>query len=365
MTNRERFRAAMAFEPLDRPCHVEWGFWEETHARWLQEGLPEQVTYPAFAYLSGASDLFRHFDVLRFGYLLPGQYYLPPFPVQVLEEDEHYRLERNERGVLVRTNKANRTIPQFLDYPVKSLPDYEALRERLRPQMELRYPADWPQLARAMREQQHTLVCTHMDGFFAYPRELMGLEGLLYALYDDPGLIRALVRDRLDFYREVYERAIRDTAPDFAFLWEDMCYRGGPLLSPEMFREYLLPAYRELTGFLRGLGVRNIIVDSDGNVTQLLPLWLEGGVTGVLPFEVRAGMDVVKLGEQFPTLQILGGIDKTEVARGPAAIDAELARVLPAMGRRGGYCTALDHWVPPQISLEDYRYFVARVRSYA
>jgi len=364
MTNRERFRAALAFEPTDRPCHVEWGFWEETWERWRGEGLPDTVSYPAFENLSEGEDLFAHLDVIRFGYLLPNQYLYPQPPCQVLEEDERFRLERNEKGVLVRINKENRTIPQYLDYPVKNRKDFLQLRERLQPQAERRYPPDWPELARRMREQQHTVVCTHMDGFFAYPRELLGLESFLVMLYDDPELIRMMIRQRVRFYLEVYERAIRDTAPDFAFLWEDMCYRNGPLLSPEMFREFLLPAYQELTSFVRGLGVRNVIVDSDGDVTALLPLWLEAGVTGVLPFEVRAGMDVVRIGEQFPGLQILGGIDKNEFYDGTEAIDRELERVLPAMLRRGGYCVALDHWVPPQISLENYRYFVQKVRRF-
>lgn len=364
MTNRERFRAALAFEPMDRLCHVEWGFWEETYTRWQGEGLPGRVVYPAFDNLSDGEDLFEHLGVIRFGYLLPNQYFLPQFTCEVLEEDEHFRLERNERGVLVRINKENRTIPQFLDYPVKKREDYEKLRERLAAKTQKRYPGDWPELARAMREQEHTVVCTHMDGFFAYPRELMGLETFLYTLYDDPQLIRRMVLERVNFYIEVYERAIKETAPDFAFLWEDMCYRNGPLLSPQMFREFLLPAYQKLTSFLRGLGIQNIIVDSDGDVTALLPLWLEAGVTGILPFEVRAGMNVVRIGEDFPGLQILGGIDKTEIAKGRQAIDAELERVLPLMARRGGYCAALDHWVPPQIGLEDYRYFVEKVRRF-
>jgi uroporphyrinogen decarboxylase len=72
-------------------------------------------------------------------------------------------------------------------------------------------------------------------------------------------------------------------------------------------------------------------------------------------------MDAVQIGRDFPELQILGGIDKNKIAEGKAAIDAELERILPAMAQRGGYCAALDHWVPPQISLEDYRYFVDRV----
>jgi hypothetical protein len=56
MTNRERFRAAMTFEPADRPCHVEQGFWAETYARWKSEGLPAEVEYPEWACLSPAAN---------------------------------------------------------------------------------------------------------------------------------------------------------------------------------------------------------------------------------------------------------------------------------------------------------------------
>jgi hypothetical protein len=363
MTNRERFRAAMAFEPVDRPCHVEWGFWEETHTRWKGEGLPADITFPAFSGLSSGIDLFEHFGVTRFGYLLPGQYFLPAFQPAVLSEDEDFLVERTERGVVQKVNKRNRTIPMFLEYPVKDRADYERLKERLQPQVAKRYPANWDLAAAELRAQDHTVTCTHMDGFFGYPRELMGLEGYLFQLNDDPQFVRNLIEDRVAFYELVYERALRDARPDFAFIWEDMCYRNGPLISPEMFREFLLPAYQRLTAFIRDMGVSTIIVDSDGDINKLIPLWLEGGVTGLLPFEVRAGMDVTRIGEEFPRLQILGGIDKNEIAKGHEAIDKELGRVLPAMLRRGGYAVALDHWVPPAISLDDYRYFVRRVKD--
>jgi uroporphyrinogen decarboxylase len=112
------------------------------------------------------------------------------------------------------------------------------------------------------------------------------------------------------------------------------------------------------------MGVTNIIVDSDGDVSLLIPLWLEGGVTGTLPCEVKAGMDVVKLAEQFPRLQIIGGIDKHALERTTTDIDAEIQRVLPAMLKRGGYAASLDHWVQPEIPLANFEYYVASVREF-
>lgn len=184
----------MAFEPTDRPCHIEHGFWHETYLRWRGEGLPESVREPELCYIGQRLDLFSHFNISKFGYMLSGQYYLPPFEDQVIEETESYMVVRDGRGCLAKHSKQGASLPQFLDYPVKCRRDYEALKERLQPKIAERYPADWDVLAARMRNQQHTLVCTHMDGFFAYPRELIGVENLLYMFYDDPALMRDLTQ---------------------------------------------------------------------------------------------------------------------------------------------------------------------------
>ncbi|MDR3645081.1 MAG: uroporphyrinogen decarboxylase family protein [Clostridia bacterium] len=364
MTNRERFTAALSFEKTDRPCHIEHNYWPETFERWKTEGLPGDVIFPSFDYLSEGTDLFDYNNVIRFAYLFPQQYFIPAFKTEILEESGAYRLERNDRGILQKVSKLASTIPMFIDYPVKCRRDYEGLKERLGIRFSNRCPENWGTLKEKIRTQQKDAVCTHMDGFFAYPREIMGVDNFLFLLYDDPELIKDMLRDRVEFYMELFEGVIKDTKPDFAFIWEDMCYKNGPLLSPGMFREFMLPNYKRLTSFLRDMGVKNIIVDSDGDVRKLIPLWIEGGVTGLLPFEVRAGMDVVAIAKEFPTLQIIGGIDKHEIAKGREAIDAELERVLPYMIQRGGYIVALDHGVPPTISLDDFMYYAERVREY-
>ena len=364
MTNRERFHAAMNFEPTDRPCHIEQGFWPETYERWKKEGLPEYVNYPEFSYLSNGIDLFKYFDIAKFGYILPGQYYIPDFGYKVLEENEDYRVVRNERGVTLKEKKKNVSIPQFLEYPVKSRRDYEIIKERLIPDIDKRYPSNWESLVKSMREQEDTLIVLHLDGFFGYPRELMGVERLLTMFYDDPDLMKDVINDRLDFYITLHEKAIKDIKHDFIFIWEDMCFKNGPLISPALFREFLLPAYKKLTSFLRSIGIKNIVVDSDGDVLKLIPLWIEGGVTGILPFEVKAGMDVVKIGKDFPNLQILGGIEKHQLEKTKSDIEKEIDRVLPYMLKRGGYVVTLDHWVHSEISLDNFRYYVERVKNY-
>ena len=78
------------------------------------------------------------------------------------------------------------------------------------------------------------------------------------------------------------------------------------MVSLEIIREFVLPYYKWFTDFLRGRGVEIIFVDTDGDCWDLIPLFLEGGATGMYPFEVHTGMDVVEVRKKFPKLQIMG-----------------------------------------------------------
>ena len=113
---------------------------------------------------------------------------------------------------------------------------------------------------------------------------------------------------------------------------------------------------------LRTHGVGNVFVDTDGDFMKAIPVFLDAGVDGFLPMDVNAGMDIVKVRQQFPKLKIIGGYNKLEIEKGPAAIDAEFARILPVV-RQGGYIVGADHQVPPSASLENYKYYIARLRE--
>jgi uroporphyrinogen-III decarboxylase len=363
MNKRERFRAVMAFEKVDIPCHIEQGFLPGTYENWQREGLSANIKKPVFEYIAEGPDIFDYFNILRFAYVLGWQYFIPSLDERI-EETDRYVIFKDIFGRTVKDIKGGTSAPQYLDFTIKTQQDYDALKERLEPHLTKRYPPNWDKIAQEIQNQDRVLVVIHMDGFYGCPRQLLGDENLLMSYYTQPEFIRQIINDRVDFYIQVYEKAIRDIKPDFVFIWEDMCYRNGPLLSPKMFREFMLPAYKKLTGFLKEMGVKNIVVDSDGDIRILIPLWLEGGVTGLLPFEVKASMDVVEIAKQYPKLQIIGGINKHELEKSQKEIDAELDRVLPAMLKRGGYVVSLDHWVNPQIPLNNFEYYVKKVRTY-
>jgi len=352
MTPREAFRAMMNFERPDRLCQFEWGYWPEVVDRWRTEGLPHDT------------EPWDHCGITHYFRPPIEIYFRPPFERQVLEEDETSVVVRTEMGITCRESKTSLRLPQFLKHPVANRDDFEAIKERLDPKAPGRYPANWDEWAKAAPTFPHILCLGRREnGFFGWLRELMGLEGLLFAYFEQPDLIHEICRYHVTYLQTLYARALRDVDFDFIFMWEDMAFKNGPLISPAFVRTFMLPYYREMIDYYRQMGAKLILQDSDGDMTQLIPLFHEAGVDGMLPFEVAAGMDVVKIREAFPRLRILGGIDKRALYGTTDAIDRELEAKLPAMFRTSGYIPTLDHHAPPEVSYDNFRHYLRRCRE--
>jgi hypothetical protein len=74
------------------------------------------------------------------------------------------------------------------------------------------------------------------------------------------------------------------------------------------------------------------------------------------PFEVNCGMDIVKVRKNFPTLRMMGGIPKSEIARGRARIDEVLEPVRHVLAT-GGYIPFGDHFIPPEVHFDGFCYY--------
>jgi uroporphyrinogen decarboxylase len=260
-------------------------------------------------------------------------------------------------------------MPQFLEWPIKTRADWEALKERYQPG-DFRYPRSWPELVERYRQRTNVLRvgsgAGYLGGFYGRLRGLLGFERLSLTYYDDPKLLHEMNAYHVDFLTRVLDRCFSEVDVDVVVIGEDMAGRNGSLISPAMFREFMLPYYRQLTGFLRDHRVGSIWVDSDGDIRELIPLWIEADVTGLGPIDNVAGLvDVREIREAFPKLLLAGGLDKRVVEEGRTTeeVDAELERKVPPMLRRGGYFPGPDHGWTPRASLRNYQHFYSRLRE--
>ena len=356
MSQRERFLRWMTFQPVDRIPFMEFGFWDETFERWHHEGLPKWVRQDRHieAYLGMDISFNRN-------WLPINDDLYPAFKVEILEETQNEVVLREATGIVCRRRKRFQTIPQYIRFPVQNEQDYEDLLPRLDGSAPGRYPADSDEDLHWRRERGE-IVGVHLRSLFGYPRQLMGMEGWCMAFYDQPDLVRRIIADRVAFAKQVLARVLATGALDFVQVWEDMAFKTAPLIGPELVREFMLPGYQELVAYLRQGGVKLIMVDCDGWVGSLLPIWLEAGIDGVHPCEIAANSEPVALRREFPGVRMMGGIDKRAIASGKEGTDAELARVRPLL-QEGGYIPLFDHFVPPDVAYADYLYYYRQLRE--
>lgn len=324
MTVSERFKAAMHGEPVDRLPRVEWApYWDQTLERWYAEGLPNGMP--------------RYEVQLHFGLDPVYQLRVSPIGPDAPAPPSHGAGIMRDAG------------------------DYDEIRPLLYPDIGPRLDALDRHIERYGRET--FVLWFTVDGFFWFPRRLFGIEKHFYAFFDHPDLMQRMNEDLTEHSIECLQRIGEITEPDFVTFAEDMSYNHGPMLSEAMFDEFLAPWYRQVVPEIGEIG-STAIVDSDGDVTEMIP-WLERvWVEGVLPLERQAGVDGLKLRRAHPWLIMIGHYDKMVMNRGEEAIRAEFERLLPLM-RSGRFIPSVDHQTPPGVSYAQYQTYCALLKEYA
>ncbi len=352
MTPRDRFLKTLAYEPVDRGVYGMWvGWWPETTARWRGEGF-DPVQGHGFTV-----DPYQW----QGGWFFPR----PAFERKVLAEDAVTITYVNHEGIVIRERKDNpqSSMPQFVRFPVETRKDFRSFwKARMQPELTQRIGDEYATLLAKLREREEPLIviADRWGGFFGGLRNLTGVERLCTLFHDDPAFVEEMMEATADFIIAVMDRILEHTDIDVFGFWEDMAYKTGPLIGPAHVRRYMLPRYQRVIEHLRKRGVRWFALDSDGDISSLIPVWLEAGINILYPFECQCGMDVVQVRRQYGRdLRLWFGIDKRAVAAGPAAIDAELRRVAPLVAE-GGYIAGLDHSMPPDVSYSNFRYFMER-----
>ncbi|MCL2814898.1 MAG: uroporphyrinogen decarboxylase family protein [Oscillospiraceae bacterium] len=361
MTQRERFLKTAGFGNPDRAflC-APWG-WGETWERWVKEGLSTDNVCEYFG-----TDAERCVPLTVQGPY--GPHLAPPFEVKLISETDDYIIERDGEGNTVKVfkNDRYRSMPQWLKYPMATREDWE---NEIKPRLDAKTPgrrpaeADWRPFAEGTKNRDYALGIW-CGSLYGWPRSFMGVENMSYMIYDDPALVHEMCEHIADFIIELITPVLREVELDFAFIWEDMAGKSGPLCSPGTYREFMAGPLKRIVAMLHKYNVRNIIVDSDGNNDVLIPVWLECGVNGLRPFEIAANCDPVKTRRIYgKELIIQGGIDKRALALEKEDIDREVLSKVPWLCMQGGFFPQVDHLTPPDVSLENITYYSKLLRA--
>ena len=367
MNQRERYLETLLFGAPDRIPLQPGGGRKSTREKWHQQGLPESVSPEeiseyAYGQIGGAYEYPRGGESFRVSERM-----IPEFEEKVIEVKENTQIVQDWKGNICEIgnefttdylrNAIDFVTRKWIKCPVENRDDWESMKERYDPADPNRLPEDPGDVGRRLGDRTWPIVFS-FSGPFWQMREWLGFENLCTCFYDDPDLIRDMVSFWTDYVASLMERAFAFVIPDEVHLSEDMAYKAFSMVSPDMAKQFLLPAWSAWGDVIRNNSVPVYGMDSDGFIGELIPIWIDAGINVCDPIEVAAHNDIVAFREEFgKNIAYRGGVDKRKMAAGGSELDAELQRIQPVIDS-GGFIPSCDHGIPSDVSWPNFLHYL-------
>lgn len=314
MLSRERFHRTMQYDAPDRVPYFEEGLREDVLQAWYRQGL------------SPDADISQMFPSDRREEIQPD---LDPRP----------------------------DLKRWPD----TLADLSELEKRLDAHDPARLPPNWKERRPELVDPDTVCILRVHRGFFLSMgvSEWDRLTDVMFALKEDPAYVKRAMSIWGKFNAAVAEHILKDVPCDAAVFTEPLGGNDGPLISPQMYEEFVLTSYEPLLEVLRKHRVNSIILRTYANSRLMIPSILKWGFNGLWACEVNVEtMDYRDLRREFGRdLRLIGGIDLDALRRGKEAVREELEEKVPPLIADGGYVPLADGRVRDDVPFSDYVYY--------
>ncbi len=331
MNSVERIHAALRGEVPDRVPIFEWF----VHPKVYQAILPG-TTWPDFVEQIGLDAMSAHF-------MFEGTFKETPINEKTLVD---------EWGVtfgLTAEDKAP------IEGPIKNLDD---ARHYIPPDPNAPHRlGGLPEYVRRFKGEKAVVWCQRAEWMWAAC--LRRLDNLLVDFLDNPALAREVIEISTEFAVVLARRAVRAGA-DVVMIGDDYAYRSGPMMSPKVYKEFLLDGLKRVVQAVKEEGAF-CVKHSDGNLWPILDMILSTGVDAINPLEPVAGMDIGEVKRKYgQQVCLIGNIDCGELlSRG--SIDDVVRTVkdtIRVAAPGGGYIMMSSNTIHSSVKPENYRAMV-------
>jgi len=358
MNTRENSMAILHYQNYDKMPVVHFGYWGETLEKWKREGKfkdGEDVSAKfGFDYEWGACFGANH----TFAY---------PIESKVIEDlGDGWVITQNGSGLIEKKRNGVDSIPATVGTLLKDREAWETIYKPRLQWSENRVDMNWLNTNKEyLRTFTERPIGYHAGSLYGCIRDMLGVENLAYLQVDDEDLYIEIINTIGEIAYKNAELVIKSGVKfDFIHFWEDICFKNGPLVNPEVFDEYVVPHYKRITDLFRSVGTDLASLDCDGCIDKLVPLWLKGGVNVMFPIEVGTWEAEIAPWREKYGKEVLGvgGMDKRVFAQNYAAVDREVER-LKRLIDLGGYIPCPDHRIAPDAIFENVQYYCDKMQN--
>jgi uroporphyrinogen decarboxylase len=358
MTTKERVTRMFEHKDADRVPIIDNPWWG-TLARWKQEGMPQDMDWRDYFQVDKTAMISTeegfHKKIVDNS---------PRYEKKVLEETDKYWIGTTEWGVTLRNFKIPDSTPEFLDYRVTTPEQWEEAKARMKPS---RDRINWDYLKTNYPKWQADgawIEGMFWFGFDVLHSWMVGTETILIALLEDPEWVSDMINTFLDASIGLFEM-IWDEGYHFdsIFWYDDMGYKNSTFFSNDVYAKIVMPAHKRAVDWAHNRGIKARL-HSCGDIMTRVPQLLEVGIDALNPIEIKAGMDIKFLKQNYGDKLVLHGganalfLDQTD------KILPYIEEMLPMVKENGGYIFASDHSIPNTVSLETFKAVVETVKKY-
>lgn len=348
MTSKERFSRMFQHKEADRVPIFD-SPWAGTIARWEREGMPKGMDWRDYFDTDKVSTI--SVDIT------------PRYEEKVLEETDDYRIVTSEWGVTMKQFKEQDSTPEFLDFTVTTPEAWEKAKARMTVSKDR---VDWKRLEQdyaKWQQEGHWIEGMFWFGFDVTHSWTVGTETMLIAMIEEPEWVEDMFDTYLDrsiqHFNMIWDAGYRF---DSIFWYDDMGYKNTPFFSNEMYRSLLQKYHKKAVAWAHDHGIYARL-HSCGDIMPLLPDIMDTGIDALNPIEIKAGMDVFKIKQDYGDRLVLhGGINAVLWDDKEAIIEA-IRQAVPVLKENGGYIFASDHSIPNSVSLENMRSIINTVKE--
>lgn len=201
---------------------------------------------------------------------------------------------------------------------------------------------------------------------YEYLWRCIGTENSLYWMLLEPELFEAFMERIGDFVVGLAEYQIGEAGDKLSgmYIWGDIAYVNGMLFSPDIWRRYFKPIVKRVIEVCHNAGLM-VIYHGCGNATPVYEDFIEIGLDGYNPLEVKSHLDAVELKKTYGgRLAFVGNVDVRELESGEKdRIKKEVLYKLKT-AKGGGWICQSDHSVSSDVDPESYAYMVELIREY-
>ena len=329
----QRVKTMLSFEEPDRIPRF-FSFWPEFNTAWDER--------------YGPTDLVAHFgnDIT----VVAADETAWPTRAEILSRDGDETIHRTGWGHTERI-KTGTHFSEWIEPAITERVDPDSLVFD-DPLLDARYEAA-EKSAAAVKDQLFLFGKT--GGPYLRAAFMRGEENFWMDVAEDPEWTRAFVDRVADHITQIGVEQVRrfglsDTGMS---IYDDVAASWGPFVGPANYEKIFLPALRRMIAAYKDAGARWVLHHADGNVLPLLDMWIDAGIDAINPVEYRAGMDAVKIRQQYgDKLALIGGLDNCQILpRGDKDEVRDHVLHLLEAGRGGGYAIG-PHSIGPDIAVD-------------